>query len=95
MKIDKKSYVSAKTEVKIPTDSGEIILFANEIGYVQIAGIMADEETRMAKLLVASITNEKGEKFTLEETMALKQNIAEPLLKAALKVNGIGDDEKN
>lgn len=95
MKIDKSSYVSGKVPVEITTEKGPITLFANEIGYTQMMGCLADDETRMAKLLVASITDDKGSKFTMEEAMSLKQSVAEPLIKAVFQVNGVGGDEKN
>lgn len=95
MKIDKSSYVSGKVPVEITTEKGPITLFANELGYTQMMSCFASDENRMAKILVASITNDKGEKFTLEEAMSLKQSIAEPLIKAAFEVNNIGGEEKN
>jgi hypothetical protein len=95
MKIDKSSYVSGKIPVEIITEKGPVTLFANEIGYTQMTNIFASDENRLAKILVASISNDKGEKFTMEEAMNLKQSVAEPLIKAAFEVNNIGGEEKN
>ena len=100
MKLGKEFFVGERIEVKLPYNGKEITLYANEIGYLEMAQIgariEAGDDKGLIMIVAASITDADGNKFTIDEVNRLKKEAAEPLFKAALKVNELdGEQEKN
>lgn len=88
----------AKTEDVVIDYNGKPVKFvAKEVGYLTSVNIAlrGDKgENAFALLVAQSIHDEQGNKFTYEEVLSLKQEIAEKFLNAALSVNGRLDAEK-
>lgn len=87
-------FVEGAKEVKVPrADGSELTLFVHELGFTEIATIgaqiRAGNPDGLAKLIAASVRDDKGHAFTLDEARRLKRKVAEPLINAAVEVNGL------
>lgn len=85
-------------EVKINISGEEIVLYANPLSILetQYIGIESSGKGMNSLVLLVSkcITDKEGNKFSYEDVLKLDDKVAEPLLKAALDVNGRLDPEK-
>jgi hypothetical protein len=92
----------SKKEVVIETGGKKLTFYAIAITFLENQNIAISAAARgqngLALLVAASITDAEGNKFTYDEVLKLKQEIARPLLDAALEINARGaikeDDEK-
>ena len=98
------AFVSEREAVLVPSGDGDglITLYAHKLGCLQVTEIMgiasARDESWLIPLVAASIQDDDGNQFTVEEIRTLRKEVADPLLSAVLKVNKIasGDgEEKN
>lgn len=99
MKLDKTAFVTGRKEVTVPNGKEQVTLYACEIGYIPSQSILSnygeDKSKALAELVQQSVIDKDGNHFTLEEVLQLKKEVMEPLLDAALKVNGLRSEEKN
>lgn len=95
MKLDKSSFVSEKIPVEVPNGDKKLTLYVRELGYLEVTKAYSEQENILPRLIVAAVTDENGERFTLEEVLSLKKEVADPLIEAVLKVNSSGREEKN
>jgi hypothetical protein len=97
--LDKDSLAATRLEVEVPNGPGKVKLYANELGYLEAAHIYAQiregNKHGLAMLVAESVTDGAGNKFTLEEVLKLKRAVAKMLFEAVLKVNELGEQEKN
>lgn len=98
------AFVSEREAVIVPCgeDGSMLTLFAHRLGCLEVTDItgtaQAREESWLIPLVAASIRDEDGNRFTVEEVKNLRKDVADPLLAAVLKVNKIGNEgspEKN
>lgn len=91
--------MDGRLAVDVPNGKKTLTLYAHEIGYLEAARIYANikkgDGGGLAELIAASVTDKAGNRFTVEEAARLKKAVAEPLMDAVIKVNGLGADEKN
>lgn len=96
--VAKDTFADNKKEISIPGENGEVKLFVRELGYAELA-THADKPDFMARLVQASVSDDKGNQFTLDEVMRMRKNVATIIFSAVSEVNGFktGEDgqEKN
>lgn len=54
-----------------------------------------DNKEYLAALLVECVVDADGKHMTYEQALALPGKYAQPLIEAAIELNGLGDTEKN
>lgn len=87
-----------KEEVKIKVGEKEYKFYANEIGYLdrlQLAAVSHTGGNGFTHLIVHSITDENGQKMTVDQANQLSPEHAELFFNAAAKVNKQEAQEKN
>ncbi len=98
------AYVTDREPVLVPVDESEILtLYARKLGHLELSEIIAvahaQQRSFLIPLVVASIENDDGDRFTEDEVQRLKQEVAGPLFKAAMHINGLNaadeDSAKN
>lgn len=99
IKLAQESYVSGLKEVEVPNGAEKLILYVKELGYLQVQAAYVDAQRdqldALTNLVVHSVQDKDGNKFLYEEVLSLKKEIAEPIFKAVLEVNGLDGKEKN
>ena len=106
IKIGSGAFVSDREAVLVPSgdggDGGLITLFAHALGCLHVTEIMgiakARDESWLVPMVAASIQDDDGHRFTIEEVRKLRKEVADPLFLAVLRVNKLasGDgEEKN
>lgn len=89
------AFIRDREQVVIPLPGGEnITLYVRRLGYLEfmnlLAKVRASGSTGSIELVAAAIENEDGGRFSIEEVALLKQEVVEPMLEAALRVNRMG-----
>lgn len=89
------AFIRDREQVVIPLPGGEnMTLYVRRLGYLEtmnlLAKVRAVGSTGSIELVAAAIEDEDGGRFTLEQVAALKQEVVEPMLDAALRVNRMG-----
>lgn len=89
------AFIRDREQVVIPLPGGEnITLYVRRLGYLEfmnlLAKVRASGSTGSIELVAAAIENEDGGRFSIEEVALLKQEVVEPMLDAALRVNRMG-----
>lgn len=99
MKLDASSFVANKKEVTVPNGEGTATLFVHELGYLQVMNIYRkfgdNNPDFLPMMVVESVTDPEGNRFTIDEVRRLKKSVAEPLFDAVVEVNNIREAEKN
>lgn len=98
------AFVSEREAVLVPSgdgaDGGLITLYAHKLGCLQVTEIMgiasARDESWLIPMVAASIQDDDGNQFTIEEVRKLRKEVADPLFLAVLKANNLasGDGEE-
>lgn len=92
------AYVSGKKEIVLDYKGEKLILFADEVGYLNIQHLAEkakDQDLSFLALLAAEcISDSDGNKFTYEELTKLKQEFVEPIFKSLADLFHL-DVEKN
>ena len=92
------AFVSEREAVLVPSGDGFITLYAHALGCLHVTEIMGTGEPWLVQLVAASIRDDDGHQFTIEEMRSLRKEVGDPLLSAVLKVNkianGDGDGEE-
>lgn len=75
----------------------KIELVIRELGYLELQSVYAKSERdgmALPALLVSdAVENADGDRFTYEEALSLRKDIAEPLFLKVLEVNSVGDNK--
>lgn len=92
----KDAFVGDEIPVEVPYHDSTLTLLVKPLGFMTLQNIYATGgEDVLAKIVVASVKDKEGNRFTLDEVKDLKKEIAEPLLKAVMEAQGLGGEEKN
>ena len=91
MSFDKLDIVSRKQEaIDIETSSGKIRFYANELSYTQkisLSALTQNSGDVFTQWVAMSITDQNGQKMSLEQAHNLPDDVAEIMFKAVMKVN--------
>ena len=89
-------FVDSKEEITIDVKGKKVKFYANAISYFDNynIGVQPKSKNQLAMLVAASITDKDGNKFTYDEVLRLKDDVARPFFEAALKVNSRVQKEK-
>ncbi|GAB3282658.1 hypothetical protein GCM10027347_59030 [Larkinella harenae] len=95
----KDSYVSGQKQVVVKSGEKELTLYVNELGFMQVhsiyAAARAKNEEPLVHMVVQSVTDKDGNRFTYPEVLRLKKEVAEPIFEAVIEVQSLGGERKN
>ena len=97
MKALEESCVSGKKEIIIDSGGKKIKFYAHEISYLSYLNIDVQSQrgkNRLALMVAESISDEQGFRFTYEEVLRFKKNIAEPFFDAVIEINNLKASEE-
>ena len=86
------SCVSGKREVVVESNGKKIKFFAHEISYLSHLNINVQAghgKNKLALMVAESVSDEQGNRFTYDEVLRLKKNVAEPFFDAVIEVNNL------
>lgn len=90
------AFITDREPVLIPSGDGFVTLYARRLGYLELQALIgrckALGVSLLIPLVVASIEDDDGNRFTDAEAGALRKEVAEPLFEAAMKVNKLGEE---
>lgn len=95
------AFVTDREAVLVPrgADGEMLTLYARKLGHLELSEIIAvahaQQRSFLIPLVVASIENDDGERFTEDEVQRLKQEVAGPLFKAAMHINGLNATDED
>ncbi len=97
--LSQSDFVGDKKEIKVPYNEGELTLYVQELGFVEvqnkISAAVTTGRNTIAALVAEVVSDKDGNKFTYEEVCNLKKKVAMPLFKAVSQALGVNGDEKN
>lgn len=94
MDLDPTCFAATRREITIQNGAKPLKLYAHELGYlaaVRLLGKVNSDPAAFAELIAESVTDANGTKFTVEQVLTLKREVAEPLFDLVLEVNGLAD----
>lgn len=88
---------SQPVAVQVPNGAEKVTLFVRELSYAESQGLYAEAARAksvnpFSHLVAASVQDKDGNRFTVDEVLQLKKEVAEPLFKQVLKFQGVDVD---
>jgi hypothetical protein len=89
------SMAAQRHPVEVPLGDGKVTLYVRELVYLEAQDEYAQARLKnlsaLGLLVAAAVEGEGGERFTFEEVMRLRQDVAAPLFAEVARLQRIGD----
>ena len=87
---------TVKHPVDVPLGEGKVSLFVRELGYLELQELYAQAringQSALGLLVAAAVEDADGNRFTYQEAMSLRKEVAAPLFTEVTRVQRMGED---